>query len=178
MNDIYALYSLFSLFILSRGTFYKIWILANFVLTPCLPSNISLPSISSSQFMSTWRKRQVSKETNLRIPKLKAFSSKILPLCFLWDEGFHGRAVLLGYLAYFNFGNEQGGGAVKNHPVWPPVTDQPSDRRREKEFPKISSLRQLVEGDVKLQIQIRFICTCDFYFVNILDAEHTVGRCC
>ena len=76
MNDIYALYSLFSLFILSRGTFYKIWILANFVLTPCLPSNISLPSISSSQFMSTWRKRQVSKETNLRIPKLKAFSSK------------------------------------------------------------------------------------------------------
>ena len=56
--------------------------------------------------MSTWRKRQVSKETNLRIPKLKAFSSEILPLCLLLDEGLHERAALLGSLAYFNFGTE------------------------------------------------------------------------
>ena len=63
--------------------------------------------------MSTWRKRQVSKETNLRIPKLKAFSSKILPLCLLLDdEGFLGRAALLGSSAYFDFGTEQGGGEL------------------------------------------------------------------
>ena len=68
--------------------------------------------------MSTWRKKQVSKETNLRIPKLKAFSSEILPLCLLLDEGFHGRAALVGSMALFNFGTEQGGGIqLKNHPA-------------------------------------------------------------
>ena len=37
----------------------------------------------------------------------------------LLDEGFHGRAALVGSMDFFNFGTEQGGGwQLKNHPVY------------------------------------------------------------